>query len=77
MQKRKLGNSGLTVSALGLGCMGLSHAYGQPVDKQTGIGLIRTAVESGVTFFYTAEAMAPSQTRNSSARRLRRSGARW
>jgi len=59
MQKRKLGNSGLEVSALGLGCMGLSHAYGQPVDKQTGIALIRAAVERGVTFFDTAEAYGP------------------
>jgi len=59
MQKRKLGKNGLEVSAIGLGCMGLSHAYGQPVDKQTGIGLIRTAVERGVTFFDTAEAYGP------------------
>jgi aryl-alcohol dehydrogenase-like predicted oxidoreductase len=59
MQKRKLGNSGLEVSALGLGCMGLSHAYGQPVDKQTGIALIRAAVERGVTLFDTAEAYGP------------------
>jgi aryl-alcohol dehydrogenase-like predicted oxidoreductase len=59
MQKRKLGNSGLEVSALGLGCMGLSHAYGQPPDKETGIALIRAAVERGVTFFDTAEAYGP------------------
>jgi aryl-alcohol dehydrogenase-like predicted oxidoreductase len=59
MQKRKLGNSGLEVSALGLGCMGLSRAYGQPVDKQTGIALIRAAVERGVTLFDTAEAYGP------------------
>jgi len=59
MQKRRLGNSGLEVSALGLGCMGLSHAYGPPVDKQAGIALIRTAVERGVTFFDTAEAYGP------------------
>src|SRR5271157_4758395 len=59
MQKRKLGNSGLEVSALGLGCMGLSHAYGQPVDKETGIALLRAAVERGVTFFDTAEAYGP------------------
>jgi aryl-alcohol dehydrogenase-like predicted oxidoreductase len=59
MQKRKLGNSGLEVSALGLGCMGLSHAYGQPVDKPTGIALIRAAVERGVTFFDSAEAYGP------------------
>ncbi len=59
MQTRKLGNSGLEVSALGLGCMGLSHAYGQPVDKATGIALIRAAVERGVTFFDTAEVYGP------------------
>ncbi len=59
MQTRKLGNSGLEVSALGLGCMGLSHAYGQPVDKAAGIALIRSAVERGVTFFDTAEVYGP------------------
>jgi aryl-alcohol dehydrogenase-like predicted oxidoreductase len=59
MQTRKLGNSGLEVSALGLGCMGLSHAYGQPVDTPTGIALIHAAVERGVTFFDTAEAYGP------------------
>jgi aryl-alcohol dehydrogenase-like predicted oxidoreductase len=59
MQKRKLGTSGLEVSPLGLGCMGLSHAYGPPVDKQAGISLIRAAVERGVTFFDTAEAYGP------------------
>ena len=59
MQKRKLGKSGLEVSALGLGCMGLSHAYGQPVDKETGIALLRAAVERGVTFFDTAEVYGP------------------
>ena len=55
MQKRKLGKSGLEVSALGLGCMGLSHGYGQPVPREDGINLIRTAFERGVTFFDTAE----------------------
>ncbi|HEY6872982.1 MAG TPA: aldo/keto reductase [Geobacteraceae bacterium] len=59
MQKRILGNSGLEVSALGFGCMGLSHAYGPAVDKQAGISLIRTAVERGVTFFDTAEVYGP------------------
>jgi aryl-alcohol dehydrogenase-like predicted oxidoreductase len=59
MQKRKLGNSGLEVSALGFGCMGLSHAYGQPIDKPAGIALMRAAVERGVTFFDTAEAYGP------------------
>jgi aryl-alcohol dehydrogenase-like predicted oxidoreductase len=59
MLKRKLGTSGLEVSAIGLGCMGLSHAYGQAVDKQSGIALIRAAVERGVTLFDTAEAYGP------------------
>jgi aryl-alcohol dehydrogenase-like predicted oxidoreductase len=59
MQKRKLGSSGLEVSALGLGCMGLSHAYGQPIDRQAGIALIRAAVDRGVTLFDTAEAYGP------------------
>jgi aryl-alcohol dehydrogenase-like predicted oxidoreductase len=56
MQKRKLGKSGLEVSALGLGCMGLSFGYGPATDKETGIKLIRAAYEQGVTFFDTAEA---------------------
>jgi aryl-alcohol dehydrogenase-like predicted oxidoreductase len=59
MQKRKLGNSKLEVSALGLGCMGLSFGYGPAVDKQEGISLIRTAVERGVTFFDTAQIYGP------------------
>jgi aryl-alcohol dehydrogenase-like predicted oxidoreductase len=59
MQKRKLGNSNLEVSALGLGCMGLSYGYGPAADKQEAISLIRTAVERGVTFFDTAEAYGP------------------
>jgi aryl-alcohol dehydrogenase-like predicted oxidoreductase len=59
MKKRKLGKSNLEVSAIGLGCMGLSQSYGQPVDKQTGIALIRGAVERGVTFFDTAEVYGP------------------
>jgi aryl-alcohol dehydrogenase-like predicted oxidoreductase len=59
MQKRKLGRSNLEVSAIGLGCMGLSHAYGQPVEKQQGIALIRAAFDRGVTFFDTAEAYGP------------------
>ncbi|HSD08256.1 aldo/keto reductase [Flavobacterium sp.] len=56
MEKRKLGNSGLEVSALGLGCMGLSFAYGPALDKEQGIKLIREAYEKGITFFDTAEA---------------------
>ena len=59
MQKRKLGNSNLEVSAIGFGCMGLSFGYGQPVDRQQGISLIRGAVERGVTFFDTAEVYGP------------------
>ena len=59
MQKRKLGKSNLEVSAIGLGCMGLSFGYGPAVDKQQGISLIRTAVERGVTFFDTAEVYGP------------------
>ena len=59
MRKRKLGNSGLEVSALGLGCMGLSYGYGPAVDKQEGISLIRSAFERGVTFFDTAEVYGP------------------
>src|SRR4051812_11179655 len=59
MQKRKLGKSNLEVSAIGLGCMGLSFGLGPAVDKQAGISLIRAAVERGVTFFDTAEAYGP------------------
>src|SRR3954467_6067602 len=59
MHKRKLGKSGLEVSALGFGCMGLSFGYGPAVDKQEGIGLIRAAVDCGVTFFDTAEVYGP------------------
>jgi aryl-alcohol dehydrogenase-like predicted oxidoreductase len=59
MQKRKLGKSDLEVSALGLGCMGMSFSYGPAVEKSEGISLIRLAVERGVTFFDTAEAYGP------------------
>jgi aryl-alcohol dehydrogenase-like predicted oxidoreductase len=59
MQKRTLGNSNLEVSALGLGCMSMSHGYGPPADEREMISLIRTAVERGVTFFDTAEAYGP------------------
>jgi aryl-alcohol dehydrogenase-like predicted oxidoreductase len=59
MQQRKLGKSNLEVSALGLGCMGMSFSYGPPKDKQEMISLIRSAVERGVTFFDTAEVYGP------------------
>ncbi|MGA3235327.1 MAG: aldo/keto reductase [Bryobacteraceae bacterium] len=59
MLKRKLGNSGLEVSALGLGCMGMSFSYGPPKDKQEMTSLLRTAVERGITFFDTAEVYGP------------------
>ncbi len=59
MQKRKLGKSGLEVSALGLGCMGMSFSYGPAADKKEMISLLRSAVERGVTFFDTAEVYGP------------------
>lgn len=59
MQKRKLGKSGLEVSALGLGCMGMSHGFGPPKDKQEMIALLNAAVDRGVTFFDTAEVYGP------------------
>jgi len=59
MQKRTLGNSQLEVSAIGLGCMGMSFGLGPPADTQEMISLIRAAVERGVTFFDTAEGYGP------------------
>ena len=59
MQKRKLGKSGLEVSALGFGCMGMSFSYGPPKDKQEMISLLRAAVGRGITFFDTAEVYGP------------------
>src|SRR5947207_4545507 len=59
MQKRRLGTSNLEVSAIGLGCMGLSYGYGPAVSREHGISLIRAAFERGVTFFDTAEAYGP------------------
>src|SRR6266480_4222971 len=59
MKKRKLGKSGLEVSAIGLGCMGMSFSYGPPKDKKEMISLLHAAVEHGVTFFDTAEVYGP------------------
>ena len=59
MQQRKLGKSNLEVSAIGLGCMGMSFGYGPPKDKQDMISVIRSAAELGVTFFDTAEVYGP------------------
>src|SRR5256886_1962818 len=59
MKKRKLGKSRLEVSAIGLGCMGMSFGYGPPKDKQEMIALLRKAVEIGITFFDTAEVYGP------------------
>jgi aryl-alcohol dehydrogenase-like predicted oxidoreductase len=68
MQKRTLGKSGLEVSALGLGCMGLSFGYGPATERQQAITLIRTAVERGVTFFDTAECYGPFAERRTGRR---------
>ena len=59
MQKRTLGKSGLEVSALGFGCMGISFGYGPAASRKDGIAIIRSAVDDGVTFFDTAEAYGP------------------
>src|SRR6478672_10251892 len=59
MRRRSLGNSNLEVSAIGLGCMGMSWSYGTPKDKQEMTSLLRAAVERGVTFFDTAEVYGP------------------
>ena len=76
MQKRTLGRDGLEVSALGLGCMGLSHGYGPATNTQDAVNLIRTAYERGVTFFDTARSTARSPTKRWSARRWSRSATR-
>jgi aryl-alcohol dehydrogenase-like predicted oxidoreductase len=59
MKRRKLGNQGLEVSALGFGCMGLNFSYSHSIDKKESIALIRSAVERGITFFDTAEVYGP------------------
>src|ERR1700722_11438276 len=59
MQTRKLGKSGLEVSAIGFGCMGLNFSYGQALEKDAAVGMIRAAVDRGVTFFDTAEVYGP------------------
>ena len=68
MQNRELGNSNLEVSALGLGCMGMSFGLGPPADKQEMIALIRSAVERGVKFFDTAEVYGPFHERRTCRR---------
>ena len=71
MKKRKLGKSGLEVSAVGLGCMGMSFGYGPAGEKNEMISVIRAAVELGVTFFDTAEVYGPFTKRNLSVKRWR------
>ena len=68
MQKRKLGKSGLEVSAIGLGCMGMSQSYPPLPDRNAMIGFIRAAVERGVTFFDTAEVYGPVHQRRAGRR---------
>jgi aryl-alcohol dehydrogenase-like predicted oxidoreductase len=77
MQKRKLGNSNLEVSAVGLGCMGMSYGYGPAADKQEMISLIRSAVDRGVTFFDTAEAYGPFTNEELVGGLWRPFGTRW
>jgi aryl-alcohol dehydrogenase-like predicted oxidoreductase len=76
VQKRTLGNSNLEVSAIGLGCMGMSFGYGPAADRQEMIALIRSAFERGVTFFDTAEAYGPFANESSWAKPLRRCASR-
>ena len=69
MQKRTLGKTNLEVSAIGFGCMGLNFGYATSISKDEGIALIRAAAERGVTFFDTAESMAPLPMRTWSVKR--------
>ncbi len=71
MQKRKLGKSNLEVSALGLGCMGMSFSYGPPKDKQEMTALLHAAVDRGITFFDTAEVYGPFIERRAGGRGAR------
>jgi Predicted oxidoreductases (related to aryl-alcohol dehydrogenases) len=77
MQKRTLGQSGLEVSAIGFGCMGLSFGYGPATSREEGIAIIRAAVDGGVTFFDTAEAYGPFTNEDSSGKRSARFAIRW
>ena len=77
MKKRKLGKSGLEVSAIGFGCMGLTFAYGPAMEKQAAISLIRAAVERDVTFFDTAEAYGPFANEELLSCSLSRGGAQF
>ena len=78
MQKRNLGNSGLEVSAIGLGCMGLSYGYGPAVDKQEGIALIRSAVERGRHLLRHRRSLWPVHERGTRGRSAgARSAIRW
>ena len=74
MQNRKLGNSTLDVSALGLGCMGMSYGYGPAADRQEMIALIRAAVEHGVTFFDTAEVYGNGASERALSKALQAAG---
>jgi aryl-alcohol dehydrogenase-like predicted oxidoreductase len=76
MITRTLGSSGLDVSAIGLGCMGLSHAYGLDIDEQQGIDVIRAAVDLGVTFFDTAQVYGPFTNEELVGKALPRSATR-
>ena len=76
MQKRRLGTSGLEVSALGFGCMGISSGYGPATSRADGVAVIRAAADGGVTFFDTAEGTARSRMKRSSAKRSRPFGIR-
>lgn len=77
MRKRELGKSGLQVSAIGLGCMGLSYGYGPATDISEAIALIRRAFERGVTFFDTAEAYGPYKNEELLGEALAPSAKRW